>query len=121
MNGATKWFIPDCYWAEGGTAAPYVSHEAICVLNPTDTDAKISMTLYFEDREPMTGFSAPCNARRTHHIRMDRQVSAEGKTVPRGTPYAMVVESNTPVFVQYSRCDTTQPQMAFMTAIPMHE
>lgn len=119
MKGYQAWYIPDCYWPEGGTTAPYVSHESICVLNPSDADAELSITLYFEDREPIAGFTARCGARRTHHVRMDKQVSKGGQTVPRGVPYAAVVESSIPVYVQYSRCDTTQTNMAFMTAIPM--
>ncbi len=116
----TKWFIPDCYWPLDGTDAPYVSHESICVLNTGDEDARIAITLYFEDREPVAGFQAACAARRTHHIRMDRIRNDKGQSVPRGVPYAAVVEATAAVFVQYSRCDTTQTAMAFMTAIPMH-
>jgi len=120
MNGHRTWFIPDCYWPDGGTTAPYVSHESICVLNVADEDAPLSFTLYFEDREPITGFTSICAARRTHHVRMDRLVNDEGIPVPRGVPYAVKVECGIPVFVQYSRCDTTQQNMAFMTAIPLH-
>ncbi|MDR0897389.1 MAG: hypothetical protein LBN04_05990 [Oscillospiraceae bacterium] len=119
MQGHQNWYIPDCYWPEGGTDAPYVSHESICVLNPSDQDIEVAITLYFEDREPIAGFRAVCGARRTHHIRMDRQTAA-GQAVPRGVPYAAVVALSAPAWVQYSRCDTTQANMAFMTAIPMH-
>jgi len=119
MRGHTHWFIPDCYWPDGGTDGPYVSHESVCVLNTGDTDAHLSITLYFEDREPVFGYEALCAARRTHHVRMDRLLNGDGLPVPRGVPYAAVVESGVPVFVQYSRCDTTQTAMAFMTAIPM--
>lgn len=121
MSAKKTWFIPDCYWPEGGTDAPYVSHESICVLNPSGEDAQLAFTLYFEDREPMEGFTAICGARRCHHVRMDRQASATGQTIPRGVPYAVVMVSNVAVWVQYSRCDTTQTNMAFMTAIPMGE
>lgn len=121
MAAKKKWFIPDCYWPEGGTEAPYVSHESICVLNPSAEDATLRITLYFEDREPMEGFVAACGARRTHHVRMDRIVSQTGQTVPRGVPYAAIAESSVPVWVQYSRCDTSQTNMAFMTAIPSGE
>ncbi len=121
MKGEKTWYIPDCYWAEGGTEGPYVSHEAVCVLNTGCCDAAVNMTLYFEDRDPVGGFKSVCGAHRTHHIRMDRLKNDKGEAIPRGVPYAVVVECSEPVFVQYSRCDTTQPQMAFMTAIPMHD
>lgn len=120
MNGYRTWFIPDCYWPADGTGEPYVSHESICVLNPSNENAQLDFTLYFEDREPVAGYHAVCGARRTHHVRMDRQISDGGETIPRGVPYAVVMTASVPVFVQYSRCDTTQSDLAFMTAIPMH-
>ncbi len=115
MNGKGKkeWLIPDAYYpgVDNGT---YVSHEAVCVLNTGDRDAEINITLYFEDREPHGGFRAVCKARRTNHIRMDMIADSEGRGVDRSVPYAMLVESSEPVIVQYSRCDTTQSELAFM-------
>lgn len=121
MSAKKTWYIPDCFWPEGGTEAPYVSHESICVLNPSGTDAALTIVAYFEDREPLEGFTALCGARRTHHVRLDRLVSAQGQPIPRGVPYAVILRSSIPVWVQYSRCDTTQQNMAFMTAIPSGE
>ena len=60
MNGSCEWFIPDCYWPEITTPGHYVSHEAICVLNTCAEDADIELTLYFEDAEPIEGFTAKC-------------------------------------------------------------
>lgn len=121
MSAKRLWYIPDCYWPDGGTEGPYVSHESICVLNPGVEDARLAITLYFEDRAPMEGFFAVCGARRTHHVRMDRLRSAAGLPVPRGIPYAVIMQSSVPVWVQYSRCDTTQQAMAFMSVIPAGE
>ena len=112
-NGKTFWFIPDAFYPVTDNGE-YVSHEAVCVLNTNDEDAHISITLFFEDKEPIGGFEAVCGARRTNHIRMDRIVSKDGRKVERGIPYAMTVESDVPVIVQYSRCDTTQAPLSFM-------
>jgi hypothetical protein len=117
--GSTTWLIPDGYWQEFSTGK-FPSHEAVCVLNTGDKDAEIDMTLYFEDREPMTGFKVKCPARRTNHARMDKVKSESGKAVPKGVPYAILVESSVPVVIQYSRMDTTQAEMALMTAIAFH-
>ena len=116
-HGKRSWLVADCYWPEITTPGHYVSHEAICVLNTTDVDAQLAITLYFEDREPMTGFTAACGARRTHHVRMDKLVDAEGAHVPMGVPYAALVESNVPVICQYSRIDTTQVNETFGTTM----
>ena len=112
-NGKKVWFIPDAFYPEKDNGE-YVSHEAVCVLNTGDQDARISLTLYYEDREPEGGFFASCGARRTHHIRLDRLVGEGGKRIQRGVPYAILVESDVPIVCQYSRLDTTQSEMSFM-------
>lgn len=114
--GKKVWLIPDGF-LHSVSLNDQVSHEAVCVLNTSDKDAVISLTLYFEDCEPMTGFKAECNAGRTHHIRLDRIVSENGEKIPRDTPYALLVESTEPVVAQYSRLDTSAVEMALMTTI----
>ena len=88
--GKKVWLIPDCY-LNSVSKNPNVSHEAICVINTSDTDAEIKLTLYFEDRPAMDGFVSHCGARKTHHIRMDKLCSADGQPIPRDTPYAAPV------------------------------
>jgi hypothetical protein len=114
--GATVWLIPDGYYPEH-SSGEFPSHEAICVLNSSPTDAEIEVTLYFEDRPKQGGFRATCPAERTKHIRMDRLQDGQGNGVPAGVAYAMLVQSNTEIVVQYSRMDTTQAAMALMTTI----
>jgi len=75
------------------------------------------LTLFFEDRDARRDFSAFCGAMRTHHIRMDKLRSADRELIPRDTPYAVLVESNTPIVCQYSRLDTSAAEMALMTTI----
>lgn len=116
-HGKKEWLVADCYWPEITTGGHYVSHEAICVLNTSDSDARIQITLYFEDREPMADFFAECPAQRTRHIRLDKLVNGRGEAVPKGTPYALLLTSDSPVVAQYSRLDTTQPNEALMTTI----
>jgi hypothetical protein len=113
--GKKSWMIADCFYDSHFNKQ--VSHEAVCVLNTTDTDATITMTLYFEDREPAYGYIAKCGAGRTHHIRMDKLISKDGQPVPVDTPYVVLVESDVNVVVQYSRLDTAQAEMALMTTI----
>ncbi len=114
--GKCEWLMPDGFYAVKDHG-DYVSHEAVCVLNTGDVDAELEITLYFEDREPKKGFRAVCPAERTNHIRMDRLIHPDGSKVERGVPYAMVLTSNVPVVVQYSRADTTQAELSFMGLI----
>jgi hypothetical protein len=114
--GKNTWFIPDGYMSDTATG-DLVSHEAVCVLNLSGETATINLTLYFEDREPLRGFTATCAHERTHHIRLDKQVNAQGQTIPRDVPYAILVESDRPIVVQCSRLDVSQPEYALMTTI----
>lgn len=117
VYGKKVWYIPDGYYPDSERDGKYVSHEAICVLNASDNDANLKITLYFEDTEPMKGFVVECKAKRTNHIRMDQLQSIDGKTVPRGVAYAILVESSADIICQYSRVDTAQENMSFMTTI----
>ena len=115
--GKKTWLIPDCY-LNSISKNENVSHEAICVINTTDVDAEINLTLFYEDRDKIEGeFSSFCKAGRTHHIRLDKMVSKNGEKIVRDVPYAILVESNTEIVVQYSRLDTSAVEMALMTTI----
>lgn len=116
-KGACTWLIPDCYYPEISSPGHYVSHEAICVLNTGSEDAHLRLTVYFEDNEPMEQFTASCQARRTNHIRLDQIRDVSGSGIPQGVPYAVMVESDAPVVIQYSRLDTTQAEMSLMTTM----
>lgn len=115
--GKTKWFICDCFWPPLSAPGHFVSHEGVCVLNTGDADAHLHFTLYFQDQEPRDRFTAVCGARRVNHVRMDKLLDEAGAPVPQGKPYAVMVESDVPVVVQYTRLDATQPNEALMTTI----
>ena len=64
----SRWLISDMYYPSESIEGPIKSHEAICVLNTNDQDAGLTITLYFEDREPMQLAPQRCPARRNVHI-----------------------------------------------------
>jgi hypothetical protein len=115
-DGAKVWYIPDC-WLPDGSNGREVSHEAICVLNVSETDARLSISFYFETDDPVHGATVIVPARRTRHLRTDNPSEIGGVTIPRRVPYAARVESSEPVLVQYSRLDCTAPKMALMSTI----
>ncbi|MHB8062770.1 MAG: sensory rhodopsin transducer [Ruminiclostridium sp.] len=108
--------IPDAYWHSKSKGC-FPSHESVCVLNAGGKPAHISMTLYFEDREKLEGFNVVVESERTTHIRMDKQRNNVGQAVPMDTPYAIVVRSDVLLTMQYTRMDTSQPEMAIMTTM----
>jgi hypothetical protein len=112
-EGARVWLVPDGFIPEGSTGSQE-SHEAICVLNTSAEQARLSISFYFEDRDPVKDVVVIVPPERTRHIRTDKM---DGVGIPRGVPYAVRVESSVPVTVQCSRMDTTQPALSLMTAM----
>jgi hypothetical protein len=112
-EGAKVWLLPDGFIPEESTGAQE-SHEAICVLNTSAEQAWLSISFYFEYRDPVKDVVVVVPPERTRHIRTDRM---DGVEIPRGVPYAVRVESSVPVTVQCSRMDTTQPALSLMTAM----
>jgi hypothetical protein len=112
-EGAKVWLIPDGFIPEESSGSQE-SHEAICVLNTSAEEARLSISFYFEDREPIKNVEVVIPPERTRHVRTDHLGGAE---IPRGVPYAIRVESSVPVVVQCSRMDTTQAALSLMTAM----
>ncbi|MGE5558811.1 MAG: sensory rhodopsin transducer [Bacillota bacterium] len=119
-HGAKIWYIPDAYLPSSGLGEKWEGHESVCILNATDRDAHIKFTLYFEDREPVSGISYTLRPQRCKHVGMHKPELLGGFAVPRDVPYAIKVESDQDIIVQYSRLDVTQPNFTLMTAIPYH-
>lgn len=103
MTGKKEWVISDGFM-NATSSGDFVSHEAVCVLNLSGQTANVAITIYFEDREPMKGFTATCENDR-------------GEKIPREVPYAIVVESDVPIVVQHTRMDVSQAEMALMTTL----
>jgi len=113
--GEKVWIIPDGYIPEVSSGA-LTSHESICVLNTASEDARLTITIFFEDRDPLEDIAEVVQARRTKHIRTS-SLAKDGKSIPVGVPYAIEVKSDIPVIVQYSRLDATQAENALMSVI----
>jgi hypothetical protein len=105
-GGKLRWFVPDAYLPAESTGG-FVSHEAACLLNAGDEPARVTLTFFFEDREPLGPVELTLDARRTWHVRLDDPGSLAGLELPRGVPFAYTVESDTPIVLQHSRLDTS--------------
>jgi hypothetical protein len=114
--GAKVWIIPDSYLPDQSTGE-LKSHESACVLNLKSRPAKVKLTVYFEDREPLGGFEVTCPPLRTVHIRLESLKNRRGEAIPVAKPMALKVESDVDVVVQHTRLDTTQPALALMTTM----
>jgi hypothetical protein len=113
--GEKIWFIPDGY-IPPNSKGELESHESICVLNCCSEDANLKISIYFEDRGPIEEIPVRVSGKRTNHIRT-AGLEKGGEKIPVGVPYAIMVESDIPIIVQYSRLDTTQSELALMSTM----
>lgn len=114
-GGSLHWYVPDGF-IPVKSQGELVSHEAICILNTSKVDAKLQITIYFEDSDPLVGIEETVSKLRTKHIKTDT-LQVDRNYIPKGVPYALQIISNTPITVQYSRMDATQSANALMTSI----
>jgi hypothetical protein len=115
--GRKVWAIAEGYIPSGGISGDrtLTPHETACILNPGDHDARITITLYFSDREPVGPYRVVVPARRTKHLRFNDLRDPE--PVPLDTDYASVIESDVPIIVQHTRLDSRDPNIALLSTI----
>ena len=119
--GRRRWAIAEGYipgWSNGPEPA-FTSHETVCLLNTSDEEARIELTVYFTDREPAGPYVVTLGPRRTAHLRFNELEDPE--PIPRETPFASVIESSVPVVVQHTRLDSRQAENALLSTIAYSE
>jgi hypothetical protein len=115
--GQKRWAIAEGYIPKTscGPEPEMTSHETACLLNTTDQDAHVQITIYFSDRDPVGPYRFTVAANRTMHLRFNDLKDPE--PIPRGTYYASFFESDVPIVVQHTRLDSRQDANALLTTI----
>ena len=115
--GVKEWVIAEGYIpAESHGPEPQMtSHETVCILNPSDQNADIEITIYYSDREPVGPYRVTVPARRTRHLRFNDL--REPEPIPRDTDYSSVIRSNVPIVAQHTRLDSRQARNALLSTI----
>jgi hypothetical protein len=110
--GYTTWVIAGgCIPPQStGPEPEFTSRDELFVMNTGDTEARLSMTIYFTDREPVSGYRLAVGARRVRRVRFNDLIDPEALLL--GVDYGVLVESNVPVIVQFDRIDTSQAELA---------
>lgn len=115
--GSKRWAIAEGYIpaSSQGPEPEMTSHETACLLNASDQDAHVQITIYFSDKEPVGPYRVLVPANRTKHLRFNDLIDPE--PIPRGTDYASVIEADVPIVVQHTRLDSRQNANALLTTI----
>ena len=115
--GKRTWGIAEAYlpaWSRGPTPE-MASHETLCILNTGAETARITLTIFFHDRDPAGPYRLEVPARRTRHLRLDELNTPE--PIPRTTDYAALLESSVPIVVQHTRLDSRQSENALFSTV----
>jgi hypothetical protein len=118
LIGRKRWAIAEGYipgWSNG-PEPQFTSHETACLLNASDEEAHVEISVYFSDREPAGPYRVTVPPRRTLHLRFNEL--EDPKPVPKDTDdYASVIESDVPIVVQHTRLDSRQAENALVSTI----
>jgi hypothetical protein len=114
--GRKRWAIAEGYIPSQSSYSDraLVSHETACILNTADAEARIELTIYFADRDPVV-YRVTVPPRRTFHLRFNDL--EDPQPIPRDTDYASVFESNVPIVLQHTRLDSRKAEVALLSTI----
>jgi hypothetical protein len=89
--GRKRWAIAEGYipsWSHG-PEPQLTSHETVCLLNASDQEAHVEITIFYSDREPVGPYRVTVGARRTKHQRFNDLRDPE--PIPVDTDYACLM------------------------------
>ncbi len=115
--GVKQWVIAEGYIPSesNGPQPQMTSHETVCILNASDQDAHVEITIFYSDREPVGPYRLTVPARRTRHVRFNDLKDPE--PVPRDTDYSSVIRSDVPIVAQHTRLDSRQDANALLSTV----
>src|SRR5215216_265887 len=115
--GRKRWAIAEGYIPAESCSQDraLLSHETACILNAGDREAKITLTIYFADRDPAGPYRVVVPPRRTFHLRFNDLKDPE--PVPLDTDYSSVFESYVPIVVQHTRLDSRRAEISLLSTI----
>ena len=98
-----------------GTEPEFTSRDELAILNASPRDGQLRITIYFSDREPVGPYLVRVAAQRVRRVRFNDLIDPQA--MPLGVDYAVVIESNVPIVVQFTRHDTSQAAHAIATTL----
>ncbi|MCS6296798.1 MAG: sensory rhodopsin transducer [Nitrospira sp.] len=115
--GRRRWVIAEGYIPSQshGPEPQMTSHETMCILNSSDQDATVQVTIFYADREPVGPYIIHVPARRTKHVRFNDL--KDPAPIPRDTDYASLIDSNVRIVVQHTRLDSRQSENALFSTM----
>jgi hypothetical protein len=101
-----------------GHEPTFTSHDKIAILNTSAQDADITITIFYEDGEPIKDHTICVKARRIRKIRFNDLI--DPLPLPLDKPFGFMVQSSVAVVVQFSRMDTRSRSATGFCVTPFH-
>lgn len=98
-----------------GKEPEFTSHDKIAILNTSNEEALIEITMFYEDEQPCGNYSISVQARRIRKIRFNDLIDPVAIRMERN--YGCYIKSDVPVVVQFSRMNTGAKANAEMAAL----
>jgi hypothetical protein len=119
--GNTTWVIPGGWIPASGTGREpeFTSRDELWLLNTSQEETEIELTVYWQDRAPVGPYPLRIEAERVRCVRVNDLIDPEALRLE--TPYALVIRSSVPTVVQIARYDTRQSEqtMSWSPAFPV--
>lgn len=115
--GRTMWAIPGGHipLKSTGHEPEWTSYNKIYMLNMSDKEAHVKIIIFYADREPVGPYELTVAARRVRSVRFNDLINPEA--IPLDTDYASIIESDTPIIVQFTKQDTSRVKNATATTM----
>jgi hypothetical protein len=119
--GQRVWVIPGGWIPASGTGREpdFTSRDELWLLNTSEMEAEIELTMYWQDHAPVGPYPLRVGAERVRCVRINDLIDPEALRLEE--PYALVVRSSVPIVVQIARYDTRKPEqtMSWSLAFPV--
>jgi hypothetical protein len=115
--GCRIWAICDGHipLVSHGKEPTFTSHDKLCILNTSSQNARLELTIYYQDADPDGPYALQVASQRVRHVRINDLI--DPRAVPLDVSYGLVITSDVDVIVQFSRRDTGQGENAIMTTL----
>lgn len=98
-----------------GHEPEFTSRDELCLLNTSDQEANVEITIFYADKEPVGPYRLKVQARRIRHIHFNDLIDPEAIFLD--TDYGCVIESDVPIVAQFNRLDSSQAENSIFSTM----
>lgn len=119
--GKTLWIVPGGHipLQSTGHEPEFTSNDKISLLNTNLQETEVKITIYYDDEDPVGPYTCKVAGQRVRKIRINDLMDPLPIFLDR--PYAITIQSDLPLVVQFSRQSTEQRRLALAGSLAFAE